>query len=210
MQNVRPASRRVSIRLSCSFWRSSVFSPHPEAIELLPSPTRLVHFFSSVARTVISCSLIAMRRSANVNVGTGRRSWNCFPKSGKRNAVRAQKVHQALSFNTIRIQRYVHCVAMIEAPTIVNRPLTKHSDRQWLLECVGKESLHFPGIIQAPPHCAIVANERSGANEPALGQPGAFCHLFLGLRFTQRFSNLRICVADLPARFRNLVSLGSN
>ena len=59
-------------------------------------------------------------------------SGNGAAKCQIRDSVSLQKVQQALAFWTVRMKRNIHCVAMVQAPAIVNGALTKHGDWQFL------------------------------------------------------------------------------
>src|SRR6185295_1611777 len=110
---------------------------------------------------------ISVRRSANMNMRSGGCPGDRLAKREERNAISAQEAKQRLSLGAIGMQRNVHRVVMIEAPAIVNRTLTKHSDRQRPLERVLEKPLHFECVRQSPSRPAIVPNHRSSAYKAA-------------------------------------------
>ena len=94
-----------------------------------------------------SCqTLVPMRRPPDMNMRSGCGAWYRLTKREKRNPIRAQEAKQRLTFRAVRMERNVHRVAMIETPAIVNGALTKHRNRQLLLECAHEELLHFPRV----------------------------------------------------------------
>jgi hypothetical protein len=50
-----------------------------------------------------------------------RLAWHCKVEGSEWNAIRAQVLHQDLTFGAIRTNTYIHCVAMIVAPAVVQR-----------------------------------------------------------------------------------------
>src|SRR6266436_897669 len=89
---------------------------------------------------------VSMRRPANMNMRAGRGSRDGGTERQKGDAVATQKVQQRLSFGTIRMQRDIHRVVMVQSPTIMNRALTENCDRQRLLKSIKKKTLHFPRV----------------------------------------------------------------
>lgn len=85
-----------------------------------------------------------MRRPADVNVRTCGCARNGRAKGQEWNAVGSQKIHQRLAFGAVRVQRDVHRVPVIQAPTVVNWSLAKVGYRQLFLEGIRKESLNLP------------------------------------------------------------------
>src|ERR1051326_6547087 len=87
-----------------------------------------------------------MRWSTDVNGWTSRGAWNRRAKGEVRNAVAFQEVQQRLTFSTVRVQRDVHRVVMVQPPAVMNRALAEDSDRKLAMKRVGKEPLHFPTL----------------------------------------------------------------
>ena len=71
-----------------------------------------------------------------MNVWTSGGPGDRTTKSEVRNSVLLQIVEQRTSLDTIRMKLYVHRVAMIQTPAIVNRALPKDGDGKLFLERV--------------------------------------------------------------------------
>ena len=63
-----------------------------------------------------------------MNVRTRGHAGNCPAKRRKGDAVVLEKIHQSLAFRSIRIQRDIHGIVMIQSPLVMNRPLAKYRD----------------------------------------------------------------------------------
>lgn len=68
----------------------------------------------------------------------------------ERNSLVVQKINQGLAFGAVRVNGYVHCVAVIEAELIVSLCLPERADGNWLAEFQPIESIHFAEIAQIP------------------------------------------------------------
>jgi len=66
------------------------------------------------------------------------------PEGKEGNSIAAQKVNQRLTLRSIRMERNIHGISVIQPPTIVDRALAKNRDRQRFVEGVLEEALNFP------------------------------------------------------------------
>jgi hypothetical protein len=64
-----------------------------------------------------------------VDVWTSGGAGNSRAKRRIRNSVSLEKIQQRLTFGAVWMKLYVHGVAMVQAPAIVNRTLTENRDR---------------------------------------------------------------------------------
>src|ERR1044072_10036640 len=101
-----------------------------------------------------------MRWSTDVNVWTSRGAGNRRAKCEVRNSVAFKKVQQRLTFSTVRVQRDVHRVVMVQPPAVMNRALAEDSDRKLAMKRVGKEPLHFPRFPEGPARTPAGTKER--------------------------------------------------
>ena len=121
-----------------------------------------------------------MRWSTDVNVRAGGGPRNRGAKSQIRNAVLLQEVEQRAAFDAVRMKLNVHGVAMVQAPTLVNRALAEDGDGQLFMKRVGKKALNFKCVSQVPTTGASVTSERGRANQALLREPEIFCDLSVG------------------------------
>src|SRR5882672_7034112 len=135
---------------------------------------------------------IPMRRAPDVYVRSSRCSGDRLTKRQKRNAMGPQVAQQSLALRTVRIERNIHRVMVIQSPAIMNGALTKNRNWKRLFKSIEEEPLNFPGVGQVPVCSAIVANHGGGTYKPSAWNRFALRQLRLGFRLQQRLGNLRV------------------
>lgn len=81
-----------------------------------------------------------------MDVGSSGGARHGMPESDEGNAPLPQKRQQRSSFVTIRVERDIHGIAMIESQAIMGRRLPKSADRQCVAKGLREESLNFRRI----------------------------------------------------------------
>ena len=145
-----------------------------------------------------------MRWSADVDVWTSGGAGNSRAKRKIRNCVSLQKIQQRLTFGAVWMKLYVHGVAMVQAPAIVNRTLTKNRDRKLAMKRVLKEALNFVSLAEVPARTAGETNIRRGANESLLGETQVLGDLLVGGLLHQHGRDLIVGAGHLAADFSDL------
>src|SRR5687767_1715682 len=103
------------------------------------------------------------------------------------------------------MERYVHGVAMVEAPAFVNGSLPKNCNRKRFLVCFEEEALHFPGIRQNPRGRTVEANHGRSAYHATLWNRPDLRESPFGFSFKQRIGNLAISGCHAPVYFGDLI-----
>src|SRR5262249_38493165 len=95
------------------------------------------------------------------------------------------------------MKRDVHGVAVVQAPAIVNRALTKDRNRELSVKRVCKKSLHFPGFAEVPAGAAGETNEGRRAHQSLPGKIEISGELLVGIFLDQYPGDLIVSAGHL-------------
>src|ERR1041384_1737958 len=98
----------------------------------------------------------------------------------------------------------IHCVAMVQAPAIVNCSLPKDCDWKLLVEGVGKEPLNLPRVTKTPTTGACETCKRRCTDQTPLRVSKILCDLRVCLGLDQHTGNLRLGIRHLAIKIVDL------
>ena len=94
-----------------------------------------------------------------MDVRSGRGAVQLGPERQKRDAELAEMFHECSAFWSVRVDRNVHRVAVVEPHAVVHRGLAERAHGELASECVLEKLLDLARVSQRPLRPAIVENQ---------------------------------------------------